>query len=58
MVNVGEYTSPMDAMGLKILPKLPSVKLTVKAPEHGWLEDDGFLLGFCPRIFWGELSLG
>ena len=25
---------------------LPSLKLTAKAPENGWLEDDRFLLGF------------
>ena len=24
---------------------LPSLKLTAKAPENGWLEDDPFLLG-------------
>ena len=27
-------------------PELPSLKLTAKAPENGWLEDDPFLLGF------------
>ena len=25
--------------------KIPSLKLTAKAPENGWLEDDCFLLG-------------
>ena len=27
---------------------LPSLKLTAKAPENGWLEDDRFLLGWRP----------
>ena len=26
---------------------LPSLKLTAKAPENGWLEDDPFLFGVC-----------
>ena len=25
---------------------MPSLKLTILAPENGWLEDDPFLLGF------------
>ena len=33
---------------------VPSLKLTAKAPENGWLEDDCFLFGFWP-IFRGEL---
>ena len=28
--------------------QLPSLKLTAKAPENGWLEDDPFLFGFRP----------
>ena len=31
----------------------PSLKLTAKAPENGWLEDDHFLLG--PGLFSGAL---
>ena len=31
-----------------------TLKLTAKAPENGWLEDDCFLLGKRP-IFRGEL---
>ena len=27
-------------------PEIPSLKLTSKAPENGWLEYDPFLLGF------------
>ena len=33
---------------------IPSLKLTAKAPENGWLEYDPFVLGFRP-IFRGEL---
>ena len=38
---------------------IPSLKLTVKAPENGWLEDDRFLLGpgqfsWTNCQFWGE----
>ena len=36
---------------------LPSLKLTAKAPENGWLEDDPFLFG--GPIFRGkQLVLG
>ena len=35
---------------------LPSLKLTAKAPENGWLEYDPFLLGFQPN-FQGLLPL-
>ncbi len=33
---------------------LPSLKLTAKAPENGWLEDDPFLLG--PGLFAGAFA--
>ena len=32
---------------------LPSLKLTAKTPENGWLEDDRFLLG--PGLFSGAM---
>ena len=34
---------------------LPSLKLTVKAPENGWLEYDPFLLGF--GLFLGAFAV-
>ena len=36
---------------------LPSLKLTAKAPEHGWLEDDSFLLGQEANFFSRELLM-
>ena len=33
---------------------LPSLKLTAKAPENGWLEQDRFLLG--PGLFSGAFA--
>ena len=38
----------MDDLGVPPFsetPIYPSLKLTAKAPENGWLEDDPFLLG-------------
>ena len=35
---------------------VPSLKLTAKAPENGWLEHDPFLLAFGP-IFRGKLAV-
>ena len=34
---------------------LPSLKLTAKAPENGWLEDKPFLLG--PGLFSGAFAV-
>ena len=36
-----------------ILVKVPSLKLTAKAPENGWLEYDCFPLG--PGLFSGAM---
>ena len=34
---------------------VPSLKLTAKAPENGWLEDNPFLLG--PGLFSGAFAV-
>ena len=51
-VQVGETT--WSSIGNNSTSQLPSMKLTAKAPENGWLEDDSFPLGARP-IFRGEL---
>ena len=44
----------MEPFGVALGKGMPSVKLTAKAPENGWLEDE-FPFGFRP-IFRGCVS--
>ena len=46
LVNVGHLHQPRVLERWIAKNNLPSLKLTAKAPENGWLEDDPFLLGW------------
>ena len=62
-ISFQDYVDPAEVLVLvevaprkgwiKIAYQLPSLKLTAKAPENGWLEYDRFLLEW--PIFRGEL---
>ena len=46
-----------DPIYIYIYIYIPSLKLTAKAPENGWLEDDCFLLGRQTAYFHGQLTV-